>query len=295
MGTNFFPTKKRQWPGFCERKHKTVNGEDVDYYYRMTACNLLNTQIALPLDAEPIRPGENEVASAKRMIERLCNNYPRLFEVIVVDALYMEGPFINFCVEHGKDVIVVLKNNYPSLIEDAQGLFNQMDPDIWHINGKTIQVWEAEGFKTDTIEAPLRVLHTIETTTEKVKKDGRIIEREVTKHWWWATTLPQSRLKTKALWKLGHSRWQIENNIFNTLGQHWSLNHCYKHDPVAMINFILMLFVVFTLAQCFYQRNLKPPLRKMINSLIALTNQLYAGLSEVSAHDTAIHSGAGPP
>ena len=87
MGTNFFPTKKRKWPGFCERKHKTVNGEDVDYYYRMTACNLLNTQIDLPLDAEPILPGENEVASAKRMIERLCNNCTRFFDVIVADAL----------------------------------------------------------------------------------------------------------------------------------------------------------------------------------------------------------------
>ena len=295
MGTNFFPTKKRKWPGFCERKHKTVNGEDVDYYYRMTACNLLNTQIDLPLDAEPILPGENEVASAKRMIERLCNNYSRLFDVIVADALYMEGPFVNYCVGIGKDVIIVLKNNYPSLIEDAQGLFRRMEPDIWHINGRTIQVWDADGFKTDTIDAPLRVLHTVETYTEKVKKDGQIIEREVIKSWWWATTIPSQRLRTKDLWKIGRSRWQIENNIFNTLSQHWSLNHCYKHDPIAIVNFILMLFIAFTMVQCFYKRNLKPQMRKMINSLIAMANQLYAGLGVNSDRDTAIHSGAGPP
>lgn len=295
MGTNFFPTKKRQWPGFCERKHKTVNGEDVDYYYRMTACNLLNTQIDLPLDAEPIRPGENEVASAKRMIERLCNNYTRLFDVIVADALYMEGPFVNFCVEHGKDVIIVLKNNDPSLIEDARGLFSQTEPEIWHTNGRIIQVWDADGFKTDTIDLPLRVLHAVETYTEKVEKDGRTVERQVSKNWWWATTIVPSRLSAKEVWKLGHSRWQIENNIFNTLSQHWALNHCYKHDPVAIVNFTLMLFIAFTLAQCFYQRNLKPQMRKMINSLIALTHQLYAGLCDVSAKDTAIHSGAGPP
>lgn len=295
MGTNFFPTKKRKWPGFCERKHETVNGEQSEYYYRMTACNLLNTQIDLPLDTEPILPGENEVASAKRMIERLCNNYTRFFDVIVADALYMEGPFINFCVDSGKDVIIVLKNNYPSLIEDARGLFSQVEPDIWQIDGRTIRVWDLDGFATDTIDAPLRVLHAVETYTEKVKKDGQIIEREVTKSWWWATTIPQLRLTAKDLWKLGHSRWQIENNIFNTLRQHWSLNHCYKHDPVAIVNFTLMLFIAFTLAQCFYKRNLKPQVRKMINSLIALANQLYAGLSFESAKDTAIHSGAGPP
>jgi len=135
---NFFPTKKRKWPGFCERKLQTVNGEVSEYYYRMTACNLLNTQIDLPVDIEPILPGENEVASAKRMIERLCNNYTRLFDVIVADALYMEGPFVNFCVGKGKDVIIVLKNNYSSLIEDARGLFESMEPETRHTNGQSI-------------------------------------------------------------------------------------------------------------------------------------------------------------
>ncbi len=295
MGMNFFPTKKRKWPGFCERKHKTANGEQREYYYRMVACNLLNTQIDLPLDIEPILAGENEVAAAKRMIGRLCENHSRFFDVIIADALYMEGPFVNFCVGRGKDVIIVLKNNYPSLIEDARGLFSRMEPETWHINGRTIQVWDADGFTTDTIDVPLRVLHTIETYTEKVIENGRLIEREVTKSWWWATTISSERLTTKNLWKLGHSRWQIENNIFNSLGQHWALNHCYKHDPVAMINFILMLFIAFTLAQCFYKRNLKPKMRKIINSLIALSNQFYAGMGLEFGKGTTMHPGAGPP
>jgi hypothetical protein len=295
MATNFFPTKKRKWPGFCERKHKTVNGQESEYYYRMVACNLLNTQIDLPLDIEPILAGENEVAAAKRIVQRLCDNYTRFFDVIVADALYMEGPFVNFCVGKGKDVIIVLKNNYPSLIEDAQGLFSRMEPEIWHINGRTIQVWDIDGFTADTIDVPLRVLHTIETYTEKVEENGQIIEREVTKSWWWATTIPRTRLRTKHLWKIGRSRWQIENNIFNSLSQHWSLNHCYKHDPVAIVNFVLMLFIVFTLAQCFYKRNLKPQMRKIINSLISLTNQLYAGLCVGINKPVVRPSGAGPP
>ena len=37
------------------------------------------------------------------------------------------GMFINFCVGRGKDVIIVLKNNYPSLIEDAKGPFKMAD------------------------------------------------------------------------------------------------------------------------------------------------------------------------
>jgi len=91
---SFFPTQRHQWPGFCERKHKTKNGEESEYYYRMVVCNLLNAQIDWPLDTEPILDGENEVATAKRLIERLCDHYTRFFDVVVADAFYMEGPFI---------------------------------------------------------------------------------------------------------------------------------------------------------------------------------------------------------
>jgi len=261
----------------------------------MAVCNLLNAPIDLPLDAELVLAGEDEVSAAKRVVERLCDNYPRFFDVVVADALYMEGPFINFCIEKGKDVIIVLKDNYPSLLEDAKGLFSRMKPQIWHLDNRTIHVWDIDGFTTDTIAVPLRVLHAIETYTEKVQKDGQIVEREITKSWWWATTIPQKRLAAKHLWKVGHSRWQIENNIFNTLSQHWSLDHCYKHDPTAMVNFVLMLFIAFTLIQCFYERNLKGQMRKAINSLITLANQLYAGLGIGLDKAVVRQSGAGPP
>jgi hypothetical protein len=85
----------------------------------------------------------------------------------------MERPFVNFCIGKGKDVIIVLKDNYPSLIEDAQGLFSQMKPEVWHVNDRTIQAWNLEGFAAETIDVPLRVLHAIETYTEKVEKKGR--------------------------------------------------------------------------------------------------------------------------
>jgi len=215
--------------------------------------------------------------------------------VVVADALYMEGPFINFCIEKGKDVIIVLKDNYPSLLEDAKGLFSRMKPQIWHLDDRTIHVWDIDGFTADTIDVPLRVLHAVETHIEKTQKDGQIVEREITKSWWWATTIPQKRLAAKHLWKLGHSRWHIENNIFNTLSQHWSLDHCYKHDAVAMVNFVLMLFIAFTLIQCFYERNLKGQMRKAINSLISLANQLYAGLGIGFDKAVVRQSGAGPP
>ena len=62
-----------------------------------------------------------------------------------------------------------------------------------------------------------------------------------------------------------------------------------------MVNFVLMLFIAFTLIQCFYERNLKEPMRKVINSLIAMANQLYAGLGIGVDKAVVRQSGPGPP
>jgi hypothetical protein len=65
----------------------------------------------------------------------------------------------------------------------------------------------------------------------------------------------------------------IENDCFNTLCTHWGLDHCYKHDPTAVVNFTLTLFIVFVLLQCFWLRNLKPQRRVQL-TLIALARGL---------------------
>jgi hypothetical protein len=43
------------------------------------------------------------------------------------------------------------------------------------------------------------------------------------------------------------------------------------------VNFLLTLFLVFVLLQCFWRRNLKPPLRDCF-TLIGLAAELYAGM-----------------
>jgi hypothetical protein len=44
-----------------------------------------------------------------------------------------------------------------------------------------------------------------------------------------------------------------------------------------IVNFVLTLFLTFLLVQCFWRRNLKPPLRNHL-TLIGLAAELYAGL-----------------
>ncbi len=145
MATNFFPSRKRCCPECLTRTIKVHDQEVTEYYHPGVICHLVGHELALPLDLELLRPGEGEETAAKRLLERVFADYPRFFDVVVGDALYLDAPFINFCLAHHKHAIVVVKGDQRLLLQDAQGLFAQAHP-----NRGT---WDAAPFKLGTKKA----------------------------------------------------------------------------------------------------------------------------------------------
>ena len=224
-----------------------------------------------------MRPGEGEVVAAKRLLERAITRYGRFFDVVVGDALYMEAPFFTFCLEHKKDVLAVLKGGR-ALLADAKGVFSLAKPKAWTEGCVRVRAWDQEGFTTaEGIEGSLRVLHTEEDVSIRERQHNRWVEKRGLHHWWWATTLPVARVSTRMLWRMAHRRWDIENDLFNTLVTHWSLDHCFKHEPTAIVTFVLTLFIAFVLLQSFYWGNLKRE-RRVHLSLIGLAMELSIGI-----------------
>jgi len=254
-----------------------------EYYHRGVVCHLVGFDIAVPLDVELIRPGEGEIIAAKRLLERVLQSYGRFVDGVIGDALYFEAPFFNFCIDHGKHVIAVIKGDQRALLQDAQGLFAQMRPGFWDEPRRLTQFWDAEGFNSaEGVKVPLRVLHAYETITRRERIGKQWIETVDDHHWWWATTFPLAQLPSYQLWKTGHRRWDVENDLFNTLATHWALDHCFKHDPSAIVNFILTLFIAFVLLQSFYLKNLKSP-RRIHLTLIGLAYELHLALLKARA------------
>lgn len=279
MATNFFPSRKRCCAE-CSTRTIKVNDEEVtEYYHRGVVCHLVGHRLALPLDLELLRPGEGEEPAALRLLERVFINYPRLFDIVVGDALYFNAPFINFCLDHHKHAIVVVKGDERLLLQDAQGLFSQRTPQQWTTVCRTVKAWDEEGFNScEGVHVPLRVLHTEETVQRRERVAGQWKMTDDTSSWYWATTLSKRQFSTQELWRGGHHRWDVENDAFNTLATHWGLDHCYKHAASAIVNFSLTLFLAYVLLQCFWQRNLKPPQRKAIATLIGLAEELRHGV-----------------
>jgi hypothetical protein len=279
-GHEFFSSRKRCCP-HCQTRVLTVDGEQVtQYYHQGVVCHLIGQDLALVLDVELLRPGEGEETAAKRLLERVFLNYPRFFDVVVGDALYFDAPFLNFCLDHRKEVIVTAKGENRLLVQDAAGLFTQQHPGYWiDDHGKrTVQFWDEEGFTScEGVKQPLRFLRTVETVHKRERIAGQWQETDQTTTWSWATTLTKAQLSTPGLWRCGHARWDIENDCFNTLATHWGLNHCFKHAPGAIVHFLLTSFIVYALMQSFWLRNLKPALHARL-TLIGLARELDRGL-----------------
>lgn len=278
-GHEFFNSRKRCCAQ-CQQRILTIQDETVvEYYHQGVVCHLIEHQLAVPLDVELLRPGEGEETAAKRLLERVFANYGRLFDVVGGDALYFDAPFINFCLDHHKHALVVVKGDQRLLLQDAQGLFAQQAPQVWQDRHRTVQSWDAEGFTTcEGVKQPLRVVHTVETVRCRERVAGQWLKKEETSVWYWATTLTRRQLGTRRIWQAGHHRWDEENDCFNTLSMHWGLDHCFKHDPAAIVNFVLTLFLVYVLLSCFWQRNLKAPLRHKIGTLLGLAEELRRSL-----------------
>lgn len=256
-----------------------------EYYHRAVVAHLIGFDLPVVLDIEMLAPGEGEISAAKRLLERLMERYGRFFDAVVGDALYWEAPLFELCRKHGKRLLAVLKDNNPALLADAQALL-QGEPDGSRKDPQLhIQYWDREGFTSGALNAPVRVLRTLETRNKRERIAGRWVMSQTTSQWFWASDIEQSLLPSRQLSQAGRERWKIENRIFNTMGQHWGLDHCFHHQPQAILNFVLILFITHIVLSCFHRFNLKPAARRIHATLVGVARQLLQGIRALAPGD----------
>ena len=147
-GHELHASYKRHCPGCLERKIQTASGERIQYYHRVVALSLTTRDLRLMLDAEPILPGEDEVAAALRLLDRVVRQYPRAFDLVQGDALYADPRFFHWAIQHGKYALAVLKDDRRDLLQDAQRLFEDMSPTSVRDGNCLRECWDLEGFTT---------------------------------------------------------------------------------------------------------------------------------------------------
>lgn len=273
-------TYRRHCDGCLERVIHAATGDRVQYYHRNVTAMLLAGDATFLLDAETQVAGEDEVACALRLLDRVLTSFPRAFDVVLADALYADSRFFNFVRGRGKHVLTVLKDNRRDLVKDSLALCELTPPREIQRGKKTCRVWDVEDCTSwSQVDGSVRVVRSHETGRITRQLDGR--SEELISEWLWVTTIPPATASSSAVVELGHARWAIENHGFNETTNHWWSDHVYKHSPNAILCLWLLCMVAVNVFRVFFRRNLKPAIRLRLSMLDVgrlISAELYASL-----------------
>ena len=270
--------------GECLTREVAVRGEPVlEYSHRVVVAQWVGVTPPAILDVERLRPHEGEVVAARRLVERVVHTYGRLVDVLVADALYLEGPFIRTVRDAGKHVVVVLKQEARELYQDADQLRALQPPVVRAEGTRTTRLWDLPGLTSfPTAGAAMRVVWAEEQTTKRRRRGGQLETVVEEGRWIWVTDLPPTAVPAATIQRWGHARWDLENRGFNELTTLWHMDHCFRHHPTAVEALLLILATAFLLTYLFYARNLKPATRRHLTRL-ALAARLREDLGRRAA------------
>ncbi len=108
-------------------------------------------------------------------------------------------------------------------------------------------VWDLHFSKAYGYGRQVGVVHSQEQWTETRGVGAKKTSQRVTSDWWWMTSERLRGYVARLIYEGGHRRWGIENKGFNELTQFYHLEHCYHHEPVAMLAQMLILMLGFVL------------------------------------------------
>lgn len=243
----------------CGRRQVKIRdrtGQEVEvdeFYHRMVYAHLQGAPFDVVLDVEPIRPGEDEAAAALRLLGRMRRLYgPRFFDVVAVDAWYTKTPFIRGVRRLGWGVVSVLKQERFTAYQEASALAAAQPAEHFEWEDRRVTV---RGVRNLTLaeegQEPTRVVLADEQWTQTQRVAGRRVHRAMKAHWRWTASPELDPYPDTLIWKIGHRRWAIENHVFNELTQHYHLEHCPHHHPVAILAWLLILVLGFNLFEVF--------------------------------------------
>ena len=295
-----FASRSRCCPDCCQRQVEETGPDGqkrkvTEYYHRYVFAQINGPKINALLDVEPIRPGEEECASALRLLGRLRRIYgPRFFDAITADAWYAKGPFLRVARKLGWAWVVVLKREDMEVFQEARQLSQGQKPGAAFADeerGRQVQLWEVQDLSfSKEYGQSVRVVRSEEQWTQTQQQGGCRHRQPRQSLWVWAASAEMDGYPARMIYQAGHRRWGIENKAFNELTQGYHLEHCYHHEPASMLAQMLILIWAFLLFTAFAQLHSKLIVLEKITAK-ALAQQLNLALEEDLSWEQWFQSG----
>lgn len=295
-----FQSRSRCCPCCCQREVEETDAHGqkrkvIEYYHRYVFAQLNGPKFNPLLDLEPIRPGEGEAQAALRLLGRLRRVYGvRFFDAVTIDSWYVQGPFLKGVEKLGWQWIVVLKQERMEVLQEARALSAGQKP-AWQgedpARQRQVTLWEVKDLNfSQSYGGQVRAVHSQECWVEKKVGGAKKMSQPQTSHWWWMVSPGLNGYPCQVVYEGGHRRWGIENKAFNELTQFYHLEHCYHHEPIAMLVQMLILMLGFVLFSAFALLH-SQPVRLGQVSLKELAHDLDLALEEAARWELWFESG----
>ena len=228
-GTGIRSSHKVKCEKCCVKNHR--NGSTT-YFHQMLGAAMIHPDhsVVLPLAPEPIRKEDGatkndcERNAAKRLLDDLRRDHPRLKAIIVEDALASNAPHITYLKNRGFRYILGAKPG------DHKLLFSRFEA------SESKKSWKTRDKKTGNVQhfewdngLPLNNANSdLKVNMLKYKETDK--KGETTK-FSWVTDLPLNRNSVMPVMRAGRRRWAIENELFNAMKERneYNIEHNYGH------------------------------------------------------------------
>jgi hypothetical protein len=274
------------WEPFCSRhrhceqclvRHVRIKGADgvervvEEYYHRFVIAFMLDKRFDLMLDFEPLLPkdlrpvtvkptkgktqrmvkpdlDEGELTAARRLLKRVKKTFPWL-DVVVGDALYANGPFLDDASQLKLGAIVVAKKETDEPLKEALAIWGRSAPQKT-IGDETaherVELWDCPDLETlqSYHGGKIRCVRARLTRLDKPDQEPSV----------WCvlvTGVPQRRLSAEKVFAAMRGRWRIENTGFHQWVTLWHFGHVFTHDANAIRALFWLFFAAFNVLTLF--------------------------------------------
>lgn len=248
-GSGYFSSDKIHCDNCCVKEHK--NGKK-SYYHHVLAAVMVCPGIkeVLPLGIEPIikqdgiKKNDCELNAAKRLLHNLKTSHPNLKLIIVMDALYANGPLIKLLNELDFRYVITGKDLAHMYDEFKHGSKDM----IYETNngGMKHHYHFANNLELNATCPDIKVNY---VEFNQIPEVASSLKKKFFSSW--ITDIKLSEANIDKIIVCGRARWSIENETFNTLknlGYNFEHNFGHGYNNLSEVLCHLM-FIAFAIDQ----------------------------------------------
>ena len=250
--------------------------EDIQYYHRISVITIVSAAFPIPLGLRFQLKGETEVECTLALLKDLAGALGRrFFNLLVGDAIYLQGPFVKAVEKMGLEWVFNIKANQPELLAEAERATEGKPDSIISGPREELSIWHVEDMYWPAADRSVVVVKTVRRqSVTRVAVHGdkagtkTMVKEKATEQAtnFYASNLVLGGIPPLFIHQLGRSRWSIDTEVFQVMATEGNLKRPSIHQghDRALVVLTMIRLLAYLLAMVFYYRQVcshfsKPP------------------------------------